>query len=152
MLSYVYSLLSGLCGSSKISCQCHVTNYKTIKLFMVSISFKCINFVVFISRSHIYIYTHTHTHIHTYTHTYTYTYIYIYIYTYIYTHTYTLYNHKYRVRLRSKSDVTPAYTMIPHEGAISFTPWAIYPWRTNPLYEPNNRLGEPQSQLGCFRG
>jgi len=22
----------------------------------------------------------------------------------------------------------------------------------NPHYEPNNRLGEPQSQLGCFRG
>jgi hypothetical protein len=71
----------------------------TIKLFMVSISFKCINFVVLFSRSH----THTHTHTH------------------------TPYNHKYRVRLRSKSDVTPVHTMIPHEGAISFTPWVIYP-------------------------
>ena len=110
--------MSGLCGSSKISCQCHVTNYKTIKLFMVSISFKCINFVVLFSRSHIY----------------------------------TPHNHKYRMRLRSKSDVTPVHAMIPHEGVISFTPWAIYPWRTNPHYELNNRLGEPQSQLGCFRG
>jgi len=44
----------------------HVTNYKTMKLFMVSISSKCVNSVVLFSSRHIY--THTHTHTHTQTH------------------------------------------------------------------------------------